>query len=212
MTAGESPYWCEEFYRQFEPLVVGMSGPIQEGINALKVEYFSALPNDIRNRLQRSIYWISHSLSHESDDHRLVDLCTALEILLIPEGRREPSKGTVIALRYKLLGGHLNASAIKWLYDRRNDVIHGGPLPVIGPRDTWELRMVCCETLRQIVYSSSNQPGLLTLQELIAALYTEENLLSFIKYAPMGVRMDSNLTKVIDEAKRRLQRLQRTGN
>ena len=71
---------------------------------------------------------ISHSLSHESDDHRLVDLCTALEILLIPEGRREPSKGTVIALRYKLLGGHLNASAIKWLYDRRNDVIHGGPV------------------------------------------------------------------------------------
>ena len=184
---------------------------IRGGIRKLELELLLDVPDDIRDRILRSIYWISHSAIHEADDHKLVDLCTALEILLIPEGRSEQSKGTVIALRYKLLGGSLDASSMKWFYDRRNDVIHGGPLPVIEPRGIWGLRLVCSETIGHIVRTSSKQPNLLNLRDLIATSYTKENLLSFIKYALMGVCEDPILTKVIKHAKSKLGQLERSG-
>ena len=123
-------------HRQFGPLVDDLGNSIRQGIDGLNLELLNDLPERVRERVLRSVYWIAHSATHEADDHKLVDLCTALEILLLPEGQRVWSKGTVIALRYNLLGGYMNPSAVKWMYDRRNDVIHGSPLPVVGPHDT----------------------------------------------------------------------------
>ena len=201
-SAGDSRYWQEVFHRQFDPLVMDLSSPIREGLKELKLENLEDLPLDIRNRILRSIYWITHSVNHESDDHKLVDLFTAMEILLIPE-EFKGSKGTIIALRYKLLGGSLNASSVKWLYTLRNEVVHGGQLPVIGPRDIWELRLVCYATIESILLASVKRPGQLTLRDLIESFETEENLSYFIKYAPMGVCKDPMLTEVIKEAKKR---------
>ena len=121
------------------------------------------------------LYWIAHSTTHEADDHKFVDLCTALEILLLPEGQGVKTKGTVIALRYNLLGGDLNPPAVKRMYDRRNDVIHGSRLPVVGPQDTWHLRLVCYAVVQSIVHASADLPDKLTLQDVIDAAETERD-------------------------------------
>ena len=202
IAAENSQVWHKGFRRQFGPAIFNLGNDIREGIRKLKLELLFDLPDDIRDRVLRSFYWISHSVIHEADDHKIVDLCTAMEILLIPE-EFKGSKGTIIALRYKLLGGSLNASSVKWLYTLRNEVVHGGQLPVIGPRDIWELRLVCYATIESILLASVKRPGQLTLRDLIESFETEENLSYFIKYAPMGVCKDPMLTEVIKEAKKR---------
>ena len=114
VTTGEPSEWhLSGFHRQFGPLVDDLGNDIRQGIEGLKLKLLSDLPEDIRDRVLRAIYWIAHSAIHEADDHKFVDLCTALEILLLPEERGVARTGNVIALRYNLLGGHLNPSAVK---------------------------------------------------------------------------------------------------
>ena len=91
------------FHRQFGPLVDDLGNYIRQGIDGLNLELLRDLPENIRERVLRAMYWIAHSATHEADDHKFVALCTALEILLLPEGQRVTGKGTVIALRYNLL-------------------------------------------------------------------------------------------------------------
>ena len=196
------------YRRQFGPLVAELGGYIRQGIELLKLDLLSDLPEDIHERILRSMYWIAHSATHEADDHKLVDLCTALEILLIPEGSFVRSKGNVIALRYNLLGGDLNPSAVRWMYNRRNDVVHGSrPLPVVGPQHTWHLRLVCYTTVGQIVDVSAQRPGLFTLQDLISTVETKENLTTFVERARMGIYEGPFLEHLVREAQDKLNRL-----
>ena len=199
------------FHRQFGPLVDDLGNHIRQGIEGLKLEHLSDLPESIRERILRSMYWIGHSATHEADDHKFVDLCTALEVLLIPEGQRVTRKGTVIALRYSLLGGDLNPPAVKWMYDRRNDVIHGNQLPVVGPQDTWHLRLVCYAVVQLIVRASAGLPDELTLQDLIDTVETEERLTTFIERAEKGIYKGSLLPDLVKEARTKLKQLRRVG-
>jgi hypothetical protein len=66
--------------RPFKPHVTDLSKRIEGGFAALDLaELFNEqTPPDIRKRLLRAVYWISHSVTHESPDHKAVDLCTAL--------------------------------------------------------------------------------------------------------------------------------------
>ena len=207
VTADATPELLWGFRRPFGPLVTELGNYIRQGIEELRLELLSDLPEDIRDRIVRSIYWIAHGVTHEADDHKLVDLCTALEILLLPEGRQLVRKGTVIALRYNLLGGDLNPSAVKWMYDRRNDVVHGNPLPVVGHLDTWHLRLVCYTTVRLIVRASADRPDVLTLQDLIHAVETQERLTTFVERAEKGIYEGSLLPDLIKEAQNRLRHL-----
>ena len=210
VTAGEPPdtrLWG--FHRQFGPLVDDIGSYIRRGINGLKLELLSDLPEDVRDRVHRAMYWIAHSATHEADDHKLVDLCTALEILLLPEGQRVAGKGTAIALRYNLLGGDLNPSAVKWMYDRRNDVIHGSRLPLVGPQDTWHLRLVCYTVVQAIVRTSSDLPGELTLEDVIRTVETEDRLTTFIERTEKGIYEGPLLPHILVEAQSRLKRMRR---
>ena len=195
------------YHRQFGPLVTELGDYIRQGIEGLRLDLLSDLPENISERILRSMYWIAHSATHEADDHKFVDLCTALEILLLPEERFVRDKGNVIALRYNLLGGALNPSAVKWMYDRRNDVVHGTPLPVVGPQDTWRLRSVCYTTVNLIVGASAQKPDLLTLQDLMSPVETEENLTTFLKRAKMGTYEGPFLTRLVGTAQGKLQQL-----
>ena len=202
--------------RQFGPIVIELGDYIRRGIEDLRLELLSALPRDIRERIVRSLYWISHSTTHESDDHKIVDLCTALEILLLPEGQREPRKGTIIALRYNLFGGDFHPPAVKWMYDRRNDVIHGTRLPVVTQLDTWHLRLICYTAVDRVIQTSANQPDTLTLQELVATVETEQRLTAFLDLTNMGIFESPLLPYIVKEAKARLNKLRtkmaRSGN
>ena len=195
------------FHRQFGPLVDDLGNYIRQGIDGLKLELLSDLPENIRERVLRSMYWIAHSVTHETDDHKVVDLCTALEILLLPEGQRVTRKGTVIALRYNLLGGDLNPPAVKWMYDRRNDVIHGNRLPVVGPQDTWHLRLVCYAVVQLIVCASAGLPDELTLEDVIGTVETEERLTTFVERAEKGIYRGSLLSDLVKEARTKLKQL-----
>ena len=210
ITVGEPPdtrLWG--FHRQFGSMVDDLGKHIRQGIDGLKLDLLSDLPEKISERVLRSLYWIAHSSTHEADDHKFVDLCTALEILLLPEGHKVKNKGTVIALRYSLLGGDLNPPAVKWMYDRRNDVIHGNRLPVVGPHDTWQLRLVCYAVVQLMVRASADSPDNSTLQDVIGTVETEERLTTFIERGEKGIYKGSSLPQLLKEAKSRLARLRR---
>ena len=202
------PVWYCGVHAQFGPprSITDLGDDIRDGIRELRLNSLSELPVDIQDRIYRSMYWISHSATHEVDDHKFVDLCTAMEILLLPEEELVRQKGSAIALRYNLLGGTLIPSSVKWMYDRRNDVVHGTPLPVVGPRGTWELRLVCYATISLIVHTSAERPELLKLLDLINTHETEEKLKAFIKRFEYGYE-DSSMPKVVKEAQERLKRL-----
>ena len=198
------------FHRQFGPSVDDLGTYIRRGIDELKLELLRKLPEDVRERVIRSMYWIAHSAAHDTDDHKLVDLCTALEILLLPEGRKVSNKGTFIALRYNLLGGDLNPSAVKWMYDRRNDVIHGNQLPVVEPRDTWHLRLVCYTVLPlAIVRASAGKPEGFTLVDLIGTLETEKGLMTFVDRVDKRIYEGTLLPGLAKEARKKLKKLRR---
>ena len=198
------------FDRQFGPLVDDLGNHIRQGVDGLRLEQLTDLPKNVRERILRAVYWIGHSATHETDDHKFVDLCTALEVLLLPEGQKVRRKGTVIALRYNLLGGDLNPSAVKWMYDRRNDVIHGSQLPLVGPRDTWHLRQVCYTAVRVIVGTSADLPGKLTLEDVIRTVETEDRLTAFIERTEKGIYEGSLLPQLLKEAQNRLEDLRRS--
>ena len=207
-TAAEnSQIWHRGFRRQFGPSVFNLGNDILEGIRNLELEHLVDLPEDIRDRILRSIYWISNSVLHELDDHKLVDLCTAMEILLIPEERSESSKGNTIALRYNLLRGNIIDLSVKWLYDCRNKVVHGGPLPVVGPREIWEMRLACYTTIASIVRSSTNMPDIARLRDLISTFESQERLTNFIRISGFATSEDEIMPKLVEEAKKKLKRL-----
>ena len=196
--------WCWGLRRQFGPLVAEIGEEICRGIEGLELEALSSLPENVQDRILRSIYWIAHSTTHEVDDHKLVDLCTALEILLLPEGGRIWQKGDNIALRYNLLGGSLNPSYVKWMYGQRNAVVHGGQLPVVKTPDVWHLRKVCYETVRRIIQISVSRPNELTLNDLITSVETKEGLQTFIELTKKGIYEGPLMLQILKTARSKL--------
>ena len=205
----KNPGWAWGFRRPFSPLVMELGDYIRKGIEGLKLDSIDDLPDGIRDRIIRAIYWIAHSATHETADPKVVDLCTSLEILLLPEGRRVADKSSVIALRYSLLGGDLNPPAVKMLYDYRNEVIHGSPLPVVDSRDIWHLRQVCYTTIQLIIYASTGKPSAWTLQELVNALETEEKIERFIRLAGIGVYEGPSLPPLVKTAKNKIKQIRK---
>ncbi len=194
------------YQRTFRPLVIPLGPHIKHGIENWGLEGVHDLPEEIRERLMRAIHWISHSTTHETDDHRFVDLCTSLEILLLPD-ENYGEKGSPIALRYCLLGGSLNPPAVKMMYDWRNHIIHGNRLPVVGPRDTWDLRHVCFTTIGLIIGLSRRHPDVDSLAGLIRIVETRTSIEKFIDRADRGMFEGSLLPKIVTVAKTKLKRL-----
>ena len=91
------------YQRPFRASVIDLGETVERGLGRVKTDRLESLPYDIRNRLEIASYWISQSVNHEENAHKIVDLCTALEAMLLP-GERETPKADKIALRYHLLG------------------------------------------------------------------------------------------------------------
>ena len=202
----------ETYHRHFHPLIVDMGSSIEE---ALKTEgswqYIldGKLPEDTNRRIIRAIGWISHGVTANSLDYKLVDLCTALEILLLPN-HKEGTKGELIALRQVLLGRGVSyvPTAILYLYEKRSNIIHSGALEITSYSDYWNLLICCLEVIRNIVHLSQQYPLIPTLEGLMGVVENEETLLDFIKHCEEGAFEGPKIKDIQKTAKERLRKCQ----
>lgn len=124
----------------------------------------------LRDRLARAVHWISVSMTRESFDDKVVDLCTALETLLAPKS--DPRKGEALALRTMLLptalaDGFIDPVPSYYRYIRRSDVIHGSDLYVCDEHDYRELKWLAELMLDHAVRLLANEPTITRFGQLI---------------------------------------------
>src|SRR4030042_289873 len=122
------------YHRGFRPLIIPMDETIKKGLNDQKAWnhlFDESLPEDIYTCLSRAIKWITQAVTTNGLDFKIVYLCTALEIMLLPE-YKQPPKGARLALRHVLLGhgNGLTPEAVLHLYDKRSSIIHDGSLEI----------------------------------------------------------------------------------
>ena len=149
-----------------------------------------ALPEDIHKRVIKATHWISKAIMmNDIDlDYKLVMLCTALEIMLLPS-YKSGNKGELIALRQLLLGrsNYYNPTGILHLYNIRSDVIHEGNVDITSRSDYWNLLICCMQVLKNIVTLSRQYPDIITLNDLIAKVQDQETLDHFIDNCKIGM-------------------------
>lgn len=168
------------------PLTTAMDASITQGLgNESTWTYIldGRLPEDINRRILRAMGWISHAITADTLDYRLVDLCTALEILLLPN-HKSGTKGELIALRQVLLsrgeGAHL-PTYILYLYDKRSSIIHSGALEITSYSEYWQLLLCCFQVLRRITLLSQQNPHVSDLERLLSLVQNKKTVEDFIK-------------------------------
>jgi len=194
-----------DYHRPFRPSVMDLSKTVTSGLDSLAVNdlLISALPSDIRERLLRGVQWISHSVTHEGHDHKLVDLCTSLEVMLLPN-YRGGKKGELIAVRYNLFGGALNPAAVKEFYDLRSAVVHGAAVNIVGALDTWHVRLLCHTVLDRLIQEAKSNPKITTLEQLIMAKESPVRLADFINRCKTGIYDGTGISAIRKVAESRL--------
>lgn len=190
------------------PLIIDVGDSIAktlEGESIWKCILNGKLPEDIRRRLARAIEWISHSITANGFDYKLVELCTALEILLLPDYRRGP-KGALIALRQVLIGRGVfyNPTAILHLYNKRSHIIHGGYLDITSYSDYWHLLICCLMVLESIVRLSQRYLCKHDMEALLSTVENKETLEAFVKSCERGMYKGRGIGDVKKAAKARL--------
>lgn len=184
-------------------------GKLLEDKNIWHLLFNAELPEDIHIRVMRAIEWISHSITTTNLDYKLVNLCTALEILLLPNHKREP-KGALIALRHVLLGqgSYYEPAGILSLYEQRSQIVHGGYLNITSYTEYIHLLDCCMSVLAKIVRLSQKYPDTQELGKLLGIVENKETLEEFIKYCEQGLHTGRGIGKVKEAAQRRLEQCQ----
>ncbi len=146
------------------------------------------LPKDIQIRIERAMEWISLAIKEPSIDHKLVHLCTALEVMLLPE-HTSGKKGELIALRQVLLGQSVfqAPTSILHLYERRSDIIHGGHLNITTYEEYVHLLDCCLNVLTKIIALTDRFTNAVTLKELLDKVENKETLEGFIENCERGL-------------------------
>ncbi|MEX0799779.1 MAG: hypothetical protein WD379_01010 [Dehalococcoidia bacterium] len=126
-----------EWHRPFEPISFEMRRntaiPVARHLKPISDVICGTFPEPIQAQVQRAIHWIGTSVTRESYDDKIIDLCTALECLLTTVD--DKMKGEVIALRSVLLPealgeGFFDPFAIYELYEMRSKIVHGSKIGV----------------------------------------------------------------------------------
>ena len=123
-------------------------------VSKLAPLYDGTAQGRFRDALLRGIDWIGVSITRQNHDHKIVDLCTALEAVLTTMDDRR--KGEAIALRSWLLSVVLEQPIIDphevhSLYELRSRVVHGAALGVCGENDYIKLRSLAERVLLQVL-------------------------------------------------------------
>lgn len=195
------------YHRGFRPLIVPMNSTIQKGLENQSIWQYvlnGNLPDDINTRVLRATKWISHAVTSSSLDYKLVDLNTALEILLLPN-HKSGRKGELIALRQVLIGRGTSyvPEAILYMYEKRSNIIHSGTLEITSYSAYWHLLICCLDVIRNIVSLSRQNPSINTLEGLIRVVETTESLRDFIKHCEIGIYNGQGISDIRKAAKER---------
>lgn len=207
------PYPSWGWHRTFRPLIIDMAEHIRKGLEPANSNLLAIangeLLEEITSHLKRAISWISSSVTRERLDDKVVDLCTALETMLLPsyEGGR---KGQMIDLRHRLIGGDWVPGGILQLYELRSKIVHGGALNVSRGLDYWYLLLMCFEALKLLVSHAKRKPHVQTLEELIKTVETQESLEDYVDFFQRGIFRGKSAARVLKVAKKRLRELQRS--
>lgn len=201
------------YHRGFRPLIVPMGQTISKGLEGQKTWQYvldSNLPEDVNTRITKAIKWISYAVTSSSLDYKLVDLCTALEILLLPD-HKSGTKGELIALRQVLVGRGTSyePTAILYLYEKRSNIIHSGTLEITSYSDYLHLLICCLEVLSDIINLSKQNPSTQRLKDLLKLVENTESLQDFIKWCDSGVYTGHGIDKIKKVAKVQLDKLLR---
>jgi len=144
--------------RGFRPISLDLSAPWTEStsdfIGRLGPLYDGTIQGKLRDALLRSLEWIGMSITRESYDHKIVDLCAGLEAVLTTVD--DPRKGEAIAFRFMLLSSTLDRpfcppGVLYDLYERRSRVVHGAALGECGESDYLQLRLAAKEAVLNII-------------------------------------------------------------
>jgi hypothetical protein len=148
--------------------------------------------------------WILRSVEQEDQDQKIVDLCTALEVMLLP-GYKTGKKWEPLCLRYRFLGGNLTPSALFGLYQMRLNLVHSSTLGAASPQETWTLRSECDTVFRLILQRFKEYPGTGSLEELMEGLETVDALQGFLLQCDAGSFQGKSVKKLAKYAGDRLE-------
>lgn len=188
-----------------------LDGPLAEStkyfIEQLSPLYDGTIQGDIRDALLRSIEWIGTSIARDNYDHKVIDLCTALEAVLTTSKDRQKSAN--IALRSMLLSmalgdGFPHPNKLRPLYRLRNEVVHGSDLGVCGESDYLELRQRAKDVILGIIKLNSMQGPITCPSSLTKLLESPKRLKKAIGW--LGRWPDKDTKALTKHAKSRLRK------
>lgn len=199
------------YHRGFRPLILSMDQTISRELEEQKTWQYvlnGNLPEDINTRITKAIKWISHAVTSSSLDYKLVDLCTALEIMLLPD-HKSGTKGGLISLRQVLVGRGTSyvPEAILYLYEKRSNIIHGGALEITSYSDYWHLLICCLQVLNDIANLSRQNPSIQRLKDLLKTVENDETLKNFIERCNLGIYNGYGIGKIKKVAEKQLGKL-----
>jgi len=110
------------------------------------------MPGRLRDRLLRAVEWIGGSVTRESVDDKVIDVCTALETLLTTQD--DGRKGEAIALRMTMLYLSLKEPffdplQLLDLYNKRSEVIHGSKRKICTESDYTTGRWIAIDVFQK---------------------------------------------------------------
>ena len=195
-----------DWKRQFGPITTNLRQAANDGLEAAPYSDIlkAALPEDARRRLKWAMDWILRSVEQEDQDQKIVDLCTALEIMLLP-AYKTGKKWEPLCLRYRLLGGNLTSSALFGLYQMRLNLVHSSTLGVASPQETWTLRSVCDTVFRLTLQRFKENPQTGSLEELMERIETVNSLQAFLDQWYAGAFQGRGVKKLVKYAADRLE-------
>ena len=196
---------------RFQRMDCDLAGPLEEStkdfIERLAPLHDGTIPGWLRNALLRSVEWVGTSITREHYDHKLVDLCTALDAVLTT--RDDGRKGEAIALRSMLLSMALGDGSppprdLLHLYRLRADVVHGVSSGVCAKSDFRELFWRTKNVILNTIELNSTQGPITRPSHLIELLESRERLEKAIDWLERW--QDEDTRAVTEYAKSRLQK------
>ena len=165
------------------PIQLEVSGILadstKEFIERLSPIYDGTIQGRLRDALLRSLEWMGTSITRDNYDHKVVDLCIALESALTTKD--DQRKGEAIAFRMMLLSMALDKSFPAparpyQLYELRSRVVHGADIGVCGKSDYYTLQKIAEETVLNIIELNGKQRAVSRPSKLVRHLESVERV------------------------------------
>ena len=200
------------FNQGFEATDIELSGTFAESTKNFIAEvaaiYDGTIQGRLREALVRSLIWVGTSITRELYDHKIVDLCTALESVLTTEDNQR--KGEAVALRAMLLSTALgkpyrHPGVTHRLYDKRSRVVHGSALDECGESDYYTMRAIVEETILNILELIRTEASITRPSKLIEYLESTERLTEGLSW--LLIWEDENSKEIAKYTEERLVKL-----